>query len=155
MPVIFSWSIEGSSSTTFTSTPAPGVQAGADAERDWALEPADGDIMISSVDGDAVFNKGAEGIASDLQSQFRMWLGEWYLDRQEGFPWLDVLGNQLDEAAFQRKVIEQADFVPGVVDIQNYALTRDNAERSFSVDFEAVCDTGEIISASIDVTQGA
>jgi hypothetical protein len=154
MPVSFSWTIEGGTdAAAAAATSAPGVAAGADAERDWALDPIDGDLDLDE-SMDARFNRGTEAIASDLNSEFNMWLGEWYLDRDEGFPWLDVLGTALDESKFRRLVEEHAALIPGAVQVQNYTLTRDEESRSFAVDFEVLCDTGQVISATIAASQG-
>jgi hypothetical protein len=152
MPIfVFTSSSGSSSSTPAAAQVSAGSISGAEADRDWALDPIDGDLDLND-DGDARFNRGAEAIASDLQSEFQMWLGEWYLDRQKGFPWMSVLGVPLDEDGFRRLVEEHAALVPGVVEIQNYALERDAENRSFSVDFEAKADTGAIVSVKIEST---
>lgn len=151
MPATFTWNFSGSSASIDASTAAPGVVAGADALRDMALDPITKDLYTDGT-GDLVFNRGTEAIASDLQSEFSMWLREWYLDRNKGFPWLDVLGSPLDQTAFRRQVEEHVALVPGATGIQNYVLTEQADQRSFSVEFEVLCDTGEIISASGVVT---
>lgn len=152
MPATFTWNFTGSSSSADPTTAAPGVASGADALRDIALDPITKDIYTDGT-GDLVFNRGTEAIASDLDSQFKMWLREWYLDRSKGFPWLDVLGHPLDQTEFRRKVEEHVALVPGATGIQNYVLTEQQDQRSFSVEFEVLCDTGEIISASVTVTK--
>lgn len=151
MPLFVFTSTGSSSSAPPAAAATPGSIAGAEADRDWALDPIDGDLDLTD-DADARFNRGAEAIASDLQSEFQTWLGEWYLDRGKGFPWLDILGHQLDEDGFRRLIEEHAALIPGVVEIQNYALERDAENRSFSVDFEAKADTGAIVSVKIEAT---
>lgn len=155
MSVTFSWTLASPATPIPGDAPAPGEQAGADAERDWALDPISGDLQLGT-DGDAVFLRGVDAIASDLQSEFSMFLGEWYLDLLAGFPWFqEVLGFPLDETKLRRRVDEHARVVPGVVEVTSYELTQDAVARSIAIDFSVKCDNGAVIAATATVTEGA
>lgn len=157
MGLTFTWdvSFSGPAAPPSSAPTTPGSQSGADGFRDWALDPDDGDLMIGD-DGDAVFNTGADGIASDLQDCFKTWLGEWYLDTSLGFPWLqDVLGQRYDAALIRRDVTQLALSRPGVASVQGYVSTYDNVERVITIAFQVVCDFGALIDATLTATQGA
>lgn len=155
MGVTFTFTILPASPAPPADTSAsPGSDDGSNGFRDWALDPLTGDLMIGD-DGDAVFNTGAAGIASDIQSRLRTWLGEWYLDTSLGFPWLqDVLGQRYDAALVRRDITNLCLGTPGAVVVQTYEAAFDNDTRELDVDFQVLCDTGEIIDASLNVTQG-
>lgn len=155
MAITFTWTIEPATVPPAPpgSTATPGSDDGASGLRDWALDPEDGDIQSSPDDGDAVFNSGAAGIASDLECALNTWLGEWYLDTSIGFPWLqDVLGQRYDAALVRRDIQTLCLSRLGVVGFQNYAATFDEDERELDVSFQALCDTGELITASLNAT---
>lgn len=155
MPVSFSWTVQSASGAAAAAAVTPGEQSGADAERDWALDPVDGDLQIGT-DGDGVWVAGDAAIASDLQSEFLMFLEEWYLDLQAGFPWFqEFLGEKLDETRLRRRVEEAARRVPGVVELQSYQAIENAQERSVVISFEAKCNTGAVITATATLEQGA
>lgn len=159
MAITFTWTIEPAVTPpppATDSTASPGSDDGESGFRDWALDPADGFIQSSPDDGDAVFNTGAAGIASDIQDKLKAWLGEWYLDTSLGFPWLqDVLGQRYDAALVRRDIQAVVLSSPGATGMQNYAAQFDNVGRVLSVAFQIVCDFGALINATLTVTQGA
>lgn len=159
MPVTFTWSITPAASTTTGSSSSnsattPGSASGATALRDWALDPITGDLATDET-GDALFNSGADGIASDIDCALKAWQGEWDDDTSVGFPWLqDVLGKKYDSALVRRDIQKLVMARPGVQSLVSYSGTYDNVARELDVAFVAACDTGELINGSLQVSQG-
>lgn len=145
--VLFTFTISGSAPSSPPGS--PGALAGDTALRDWRLADVDKDLEISPVDGDSVWVVGAEGVASDQQSRLRTWLGEWFWDVSIGFPYDDVLGKTLAEAKFRRALEAVAGAAPGTVSVTVSSVTFDREARVVSAEYQSVCDTGEVITASV------
>jgi hypothetical protein len=138
-----------------TVTFTPGSDAGASALQDWALDAVNGDLALDG-GGDALYLTGVAAIASDLDSCFRTFLGEWYLDLTLGFPWFqDVLGQRYDAALFRRDSEQLALSRPGVVALQDWVSSFDNVTRNLAAIFNVKTDTGELIAGQLTATQGA
>ena len=145
--VLFTFTISGSAPASPPGS--PGALAGDTALRDWALSSVDGDLEISPADGDSVWVTGAAGVASDQQSRVSTWLGEWFWDTSLGFDYDEVLGKSLGEAKFRRALEAVAGAAPGTVSVTVSSVTFDRNARSLAAQYESVCDTGEVITASV------
>lgn len=77
-----------------------------------------------------------EAVAQSVKTRLLLWLGEWFLDIEEGTPYLQgILGKysqQIADTTIQDRVLNTT----GVVDIQNYVSTIDAVNRSLSVSFD-------------------
>lgn len=158
MPVTFSWNITSaptdSTASSSNTSSTPGSDSGATALRDWALDPIDGDLALDGTN-DALFNSGTDGIASDIEAALKTWLGSWFYDTSIGFPWLqDVLGQKYDASLFRRDIQTLVTARPGVVALSDYAGSFDNESRELDISFQVLCDTGQLIDATLQATPG-
>ncbi|WP_203413365.1 hypothetical protein [Entomobacter blattae] len=76
-------------------------------------EGAEGDMCFGNSEGD-FWRDQREGVGQLVKNRLNLWLGEWFLDTQEGTPWqLNVLGKgrqTLYEPALRARVLP----TPGV-----------------------------------------
>lgn len=77
-----------------------------------------------------------EAVAQSVKTRLLLWLGEWFLDVDEGTPYLQgILGKysqQVADTTIQDRVLNTT----GVVNIQNYESIKDADNRSLSVEFD-------------------
>jgi len=104
--------------------------------QDYRLQ--DGDIVIS--DNDLAFT---ESVAQRLTQKLRLWRGEWFLDRQAGFPYLQqVLGQRPRPEVVSSLLRQTITNDPDVRDVANIDLMYDDAARELSASFRAVLIDG-------------
>lgn len=93
------------------------------------------------------FANGDPEIAQQIQSRFRMFVGEWFLDRRLGVQYMrDVFGKNRSKAQvdfLMRRVIFS---VPGVASIVSFSSAI-GADRRYRLTFEAKTRTGSRVSA--------
>lgn len=98
-------------------------------------------------EGDMVFGHGrddylskTEAVAQSVLTRLRLWKSEWYLDTEEGTPYMtDVLGKGTESssvAALQSRVLD----TPGVRSILEIHATQDPETRqaSFSMTLDTI-----------------
>lgn len=111
--------------------------------RDIALDPETGDIKIP-----LQLVEGAECLAQQLRIRFRFLKGDWFLNLEEGIPYLeDILGKKTEVeqvSALFRLVVETT---PGVDSVQFLNATLDPSTRELSVSFSVVYKD-EIVSGN-------
>jgi hypothetical protein len=77
-----------------------------------------------------------EGVAQSVETRLLLWLGEWYLNTDDGTPYIQgVLGKHplsMIDATIQDRVL-QTDFVD---DITNYQSSIDPVARALTVSFD-------------------
>lgn len=151
MPVSFSWSLAADpAGSSNSSSSTPGALAGADAGRDLALDPADGDLLV--VDGDLVLVSGAEGIASDLKARLQTFAGEWGLDTSIGLPYFTEIAERPTDARLRDLFRSEILGTPGIVSLERLELQVSG--RVLSLTFRALCDLGALIDAALTVDPG-
>lgn len=91
-----------------------------------------GDLDLSTNDLQLV--TGIEAIRQELQIRYRFFLGEWFLNTDEGVPYIqDLLKKNPSEARVRALMAEVALDTPGVEQIQNYTADLDAAERRLTI----------------------
>lgn len=95
-------------------------------------------------DGDYSFGAGQldfyrdtpEAVAQAVQTRLLLWLGEWFLNVDDGTPYmLGILGKHSQTTAditIQNRVLE----TQGVLDVQNFVSTIDPETRRLSVSMD-------------------
>lgn len=101
-----------------------------------------GDLQIPRV----LVTDPAQVARQTIIDKLSVWQGEWFLDQNVGFPWVQkVLGiknpNITEIKALLRQTILS---VPGVVEVAASA-TFNRSKRSFSYSFAATLNTGQTI----------
>lgn len=106
-----------------------------------------------STDNDMTFGNGglnfigdsAEAVAQNIYTRLKLWLGEWFLDTNDGTDWLGkCLGkNTLDSAVAEiRRVILNTDGVEGIVDL---TVSNDTASRQVKIQATVKTPYGETL----------
>lgn len=90
------------------------------------------------------FVRGPEEVAQAVGIHLRTWIGEWFLDRLHGVPYLEaVLGHNrrrhIVEAVLRAHILS----VAGVTGIKSFDLYLDRAARTLRVDFEITTPQGD------------
>jgi hypothetical protein len=112
---------------------------------DLALD-TDGDLAIDA--GDAYYLTGVDAIAQHIKIKLRFFLGDWFLNPDEGMPYYDtVLGVKNPSISAVRALFRKAIVsTPGIVELQNLTLDYDTSARTLAVDFTAKCSDGETLT---------
>jgi len=99
----------------------------------------DGDYMFGNGEADFLVNS-PETVAQAVDTYLRLWLGEWYLNVNDGTPWLEgVMGyNSKDEA--DATLIQTILGIQGVQNLSNWSSTFDPVKRKYT-SITAVLDT--------------
>lgn len=91
---------------------------------------ADGDMTMGHGDFDFYVNT-PEGVAQNVETRLALWRGQWFLDVEEGTPWLqEVLGKrQAVEAVIRSRILE----TPGVRELTSFEAVFDPDTRRINV----------------------
>jgi len=104
-----------------------------------ADNPVEGDLYINPR-GQLGFIEGTQAVRQHVRSRLRFFLGEWFLDERQGFPYFrDVLvknPNRQSIISSLRRTIRET---PGVAQVDELVLTVD-ADRSARVSFRAILE---------------
>lgn len=94
-----------------------------------------------TADGDYTFGGGQadfwrdvpEAVAQAVQTRLLLWLGEWFLNLDDGTPWmLGILGNH-SAATADATIQDRINSTEGVVDIEEYESLIDGETRGMQV----------------------
>lgn len=119
------------------------------------LLDANGDLMIA--DGDIVFSKGLDAVVQSVRLVLNQGRGEWFLDLDEGVPYLSnddvtedeaLIGSKFDALRARRIFRDAVLGAPGVKELLSLAVTFDSATRKLTVECQvrtAFGDTEPIV----------
>lgn len=104
-------------------------------------------------DGDYTFGNGqenfyrdnSEAVAQAVQTRLLLWLGEWFLDTEEGTPYLQAILGKHDEETRNNVIRNRIIETEGVLQLINYASVVDPDNRSVAVS----CEISTIYGTSI------
>lgn len=118
---------------------------------DLAMDLSTNDLLISN--GDLSIVDGTDAIAQDLQQTLQVWLGEWFLDTSVGIPFKQqiLVKNPVIDLV-QADIINAAQAVPGIVEIQEISMDYDNANRAITINLVAMDSNGEVITTQVPVS---
>ena len=110
---------------------------------DLSLDTTTGDLIF--VGGDLVLNAALESIRQNLQSRISFFLGEWFLDVDDGLPYYqEVLKKNPDpvvlDGVFKFVILA----TPGVLGLDEFDMSLDTSAREFKLSFKARCTDGVI-----------
>lgn len=101
-----------------------------------------GDLTIHSLKEDS--------IAQQLKIRLQFFKGEWFLNTGFGMPFYQrILTKQITKNEVDNIFREEILSVEGVDLINFFESSFDNLTREYSLSFEAVVDSGEIVSLTI------
>lgn len=103
-----------------------------------------GDLLIQN--RQLVFFSGTPFYRQKIASRFKMFLGEWFLDKRQGVPYYrDIFKKDPDlgvvRSVFRKVLIE----TPGVLSADRFAVDWTRKTRELGFDFEATATTGIIV----------
>ncbi len=105
-----------------------------------------GDISLCPSDDDAV----AQAIAIRLKT----FAGEWFLDENQGLPYLThIFGKKLNERYLRNLIVQEIKAIAGVSDVQNLIFKPQQNQRRLLISFNAILSNQK--SITIDQTIGA
>ncbi len=79
------------------------------------------------------FINSPDAVAQVVQTSLLLWLGEWYLNLNDGVPYPEGVIGKHSQAAADATIIAQIKKCQGVVDITNYQSTVDPVTRKYTV----------------------
>ena len=95
-------------------------------------DPVTGDRIFGGSQA-AFFQNDPVGVAQVVQTRLALWLGQWFLNVDDGMPWLTkVLGKytaSVRDATIRDRILS----TPGVIGIASYASQFDPQTRKFFV----------------------
>ena len=98
-----------------------------------------GDLDLTTNDFQLV--DGVDAVRQELTIRYRFFLGEWFLDPDEGVPYIrDVLKKAPNEAQVRALLIEVARTTPGVASVDNIELDLDVGTRTLTVTLDLQAD---------------
>lgn len=110
------------------------------------LQTTSGDLSVSNGKLSLVTDPATAG-AQKLRNQFKLFLGEWFLDSRIGVPYYAAaIGVKPNIAILEQLFGNVIRKTRGVKALNNLTITFDRAHRALSVAFQAVWDTGAVIT---------
>jgi hypothetical protein len=111
---------------------------------DFALD-ASGDVDVST--NTFVLITGIDAIRQELQIRYRMFLAEWFLNREEGTPYFEnIIKKNPNDAQVRAVLIDVALTTPGVEEVRSYEATLDAPSRVLTVALQiGVIVGGELV----------
>ena len=103
-----------------------------------------GDLKLTN--GDLVIIDGVDQIKQAIWSNFRFFLGEWFLDTREGVPYFqEILVKSPDmgtvSSAFRSALLKTV----GVIEILTFRLEHDRPTRTLRFDFSVRVQGNEVL----------
>lgn len=110
----------------------------------------DGDILVSALGITRLTDDLSEEVAQRLRAKLQMFLGEWFLDKREGFPYhREVLKKNPNMSAIRSLIADTVQSDPGVQALLSLDLALDSAARTLTGVFEAQVLNGDVITETI------
>lgn len=108
---------------------------------DLAMDMTTGDLALR--DGDVLLIDNAERVAQQILITMRFWLGEWFLDVQDGIPYLDYVLVKSPNLLHIRQIFTEAiEKIEGVQRVEEMKFAFDVKNRSLRVDYEVSTNYG-------------
>ena len=107
------------------------------------LNQTTGDLEITN--NSLALTTAREAIRQHLQCRFRLFLGEWFLDIDQGVPWFqDVLQKQSSFAVVKEILKTVILDTPGVIEITTFEFEYNGTTREATLTFSCLTEEGEI-----------
>ena len=111
---------------------------------DLLLDSASWDLSLSATDLELV--TGVDAIAQHLAQRLKTFLGEWFLDRRIGVPYLQqVLVKNPDPVVLDSALKAEIIDTPGIIELAAFSLTMDGPNRKLQLSFIANSQEGPIV----------
>lgn len=115
---------------------------------DLAMNVNTGDLVVK--DGDLMIVNNAERVAQQVLITLREWLGEWFLNINDGVPYLEyILVKNPNENHIRQILTEAIESVDGVTKVTELEFTFNRILRTLSVSYEIDTDYGFITKREV------
>lgn len=116
---------------------------------DVLLDPITHDLDLTRRAGSLSLTSGAESVLQRIKIRFMFFLGEWFLDSRQGFPWFEevfVKGTSDSRLAFIfRRLLQTTPGVESIIDFRLYNASA--AQRTATLRFKVRLTSGEILDS--------
>lgn len=110
---------------------------------DIAMNVGTNDLILEG--NDLLMIDNAERVAQQILITLRFWYGEWFLNVNEGVPYLEYILIKKPNMAHIRQILtEQIQSVEGVKSVTDMTLEFDQRARTLIVEYSATTDYGLI-----------
>ena len=101
--------------------------------------PAD---LYLEVDGSLAVVRDTEAVGQHVRQRLMTYLGEWFLDREVGVPWIrDIVGHGYDPVMAESVLKAEILDTDGVTEINSFSVRFDNSTRGLSAyDIDVLTD---------------
>lgn len=138
--------------TQIVFVPLAEVASSPDPARDIYLDALTNNFALTP-GGDLALVGGVPSIVQAIRQKLRAFLGEWFLDEEEGVAWFESILVKNPNLTAIRAIHRDAILaVPGVLDLTKLDLVVDASTRTLTVTFEATSDTGELVVDAVALT---
>lgn len=108
-----------------------------------ALNPTTGDILVENNKGS--LTTGVQATKQRLTSKLRFFLGEWFLDKTEGVPYIQQIliknpNPVIVDAVLKREIITD----PAVIKLTKFQIDVNTSARNVQLDFSALTKDGPV-----------
>jgi len=118
--------------------------------------PAYGDLKLVNGDLQLTNDANPQGTDSIIQltmQRLRLFLGEWFMDTQDGLPWYQqILVKNTDKATVDGLLRDCILSTPGVSALLAYNSSQDKSRRTMTVSFTILTATGKRLDGSVPIT---
>jgi len=119
--------------------------------KDFAIEPH-GNNFIRERNGLRLTNNYLEFMTQKVRSAISLFLGEWYLNRKKGIPYIPSSLEKIDHRPLlETALIVTISNVKGIKKLILFEPSFDEKERLFMVHFIAQCENQEILEMNEDI----
>lgn len=115
---------------------------------DIAMNIASNDLVIK--DNDLMLIDNAERVAQQIQISLNFWLGEWFLNTNEGVPYLEyILVKNPNENHIRQILTEAIENIEGVETVKSMELTFERVKRVLTVNYTVTTDYGLVTNKAV------
>jgi len=102
--------------------------------------------------GKANYLTGRKAIAQNVRTRLRSFANDWYLDVEEGIPWIQLLGNPGTERRILRSVERTVLQTEGVLQVTRLEIVRRDGNRGVTIRVDYTDVYGETASEILEQT---
>ena len=100
------------------------------------------DLDVTTNDFEVI--NGIDAIRQELQIRYRFFLGEWFLNSEEGTPYFEhIIKKNANDAQVRAILLDVAKSTPGVVEVRSYEADLDSVNRVLTVSLQLGVSTDE------------
>ena len=106
----------------------------------------DGDIATSG----RQFVEDAEAVAQGVRARLRLFLGEYFLDLQEGTPWFQSILGKTPQDIAEVTLKQRLSTTPGIRAIERFDFRTDRTQRRIAASAVVLDENSDRVSVDMD-----